>query len=70
MSMTIPTHLYYELTWLTKELSKLDYSEDARLALVYEVGLLRSLLAEAAHNDTAVADMIRAKIRQNPYYKE
>ena len=61
--------LYKQLNWLTDQLSNIDYSKDKQTAILYELGLLRALLAQLAHNDSANALAIRTSIQSNPYYK-
>lgn len=62
--------LYKQINWLTDQLAHIDYSRDKQTAILYELGLLRALLAQLAYNDSANAQTIRASIHSNPYYKQ
>ena len=59
--------LYYELSWLTNELSKIQYSDRADLNCQYQLGLLKSILAQCMHNDSLNRSVIRTVLIANPY---
>jgi hypothetical protein len=64
------TLLDKHITWLTKELASIDYSSDRQRAILYELGLLRAMLAECMYNDSHNVDIVKRKIRSNPYYNK
>ena len=61
------TILYKELNWLTKELSSIDYSSNKQEAILYELGLVRSMLAQLMYNDSANVAIVKKILKKNPY---
>ena len=61
---------YRERDWLSKELAGINYSTDKQTAILYELGLLRSMLAQLMHSDSHNVAIVKRIIHSNPYYKE
>ena len=69
MSDTTNITLYNkEINWLTNELSNINYSTDKQKAILYELGLLRSIVARCIHNDSNNVAIVKMAIRNNPHY--
>lgn len=66
--MSTSTLLYKEANWLTDQLSHIDYSSDRQMAILYELGLLRSMLAKLMHTDSHNVAIVKQTIQSNPYY--
>jgi hypothetical protein len=66
--MTNTTILYKEINWLTQELARIDYSDNTALAQAYELGLLRSILAQLLYNDSHNIQVVKHTIQRNPHY--
>ena len=63
------TLLYKQLDWLTRQLSTIDYSTDKQRAILYELGLLRSIVAQLMYNDSHNTSTVKHIIKNNPYNK-
>jgi hypothetical protein len=62
------TLLEKERNWLTDQLSHIDYSSDRHKAVLYELGLLRAMLAQLMHSDSNNVAIVKRIIQSNPYY--
>lgn len=60
--------LYKERDWLSLQLSNIDYSSDKQKAILYELGLLRGLLAQLMHSDSHNVSIVKRTIQSNPHY--
>lgn len=61
------THLYRELNWLNQQLMTIDYSTDRQQAILYELGLVRAMLAQLMYNDSNAVTTVKTILKNNPY---
>lgn len=61
------THLYKELNWLNQQLMTIDYSTDRQQAILYELGLVRAMLAQLMYNDSNAVTTVKTILKNNPY---
>lgn len=59
--------IQYELKWLLKELEQINYSDDAAVAAMYELGLLRAIITQCILNDNMNKSTVRSIIASSPY---
>lgn len=59
--------IQYELKWLLKELEQINYSDDATVAAMYELGLLRAMITQCILNDSKNKSTVRSIIASSPY---
>jgi hypothetical protein len=67
--MSNTTILDKESNWLTDQLSSINYSSDKQTALLYELGLLRGMIAQLMHTDNQNSHIVKRIIQSSPYYK-